>query len=98
MRHANARHVIVHARFGEDGISISVRDDGIGMDVARARQRALRGVSLGILGMEDRVSLLGGRLEITSTPGTGTEVAAFIPIARDGGRPSTNAGDGSERV
>ena len=85
MRHAKARHVIVHARLGDDGIFISVRDDGVGMDVGQARQRALRGVSLGILGMEDRVSLLGGRLEITSTLGAGTEVAAFIPIARDGG-------------
>ena len=58
------------------------------MDVRQARERGLRGVSLGILGMEERVSLLGGRLEITSAVGHGTEVALRIPIA---------GGQGSER-
>lgn len=82
-RHANARHVVVHARRVDGGVALSVRDDGGGMDVGLARQRALRGVSLGILGMEDRVTLLGGRLEISSDSGTGTDVTAFIPIAAD---------------
>jgi len=84
VRHARAQQVVVRARRTDGGIAISVRDDGVGMDVDRARQRALRGVGLGILGMEDRVVLLGGRLEITSTLGTGTEVAAFVPVAADG--------------
>jgi PAS domain S-box-containing protein len=81
MRHAAARHVTVKLRLADDVITIRVRDDGVGMDVAQARHRALRGVSMGILGMEDRVSLLGGRFAITSTVGTGTEVAASIPLA-----------------
>lgn len=84
MRHARAQQVVVRVRRTDGGIAISVRDDGVGMDVGGARRCALRGVSLGILGMEDRVALLGGRLEITSTLGNGTEVAAFVPIAGDG--------------
>jgi PAS domain S-box-containing protein len=98
MRHARARHVVVRARRADGGIAISIRDDGVGMDVGQARQHALRGVSLGVLGMEDRVSLLGGRLEITSTLGTGTEVAAFIPIAADGAASSERAGQSSKRA
>lgn len=86
MRHAGAQRVFVHARRTEDAIVLSVRDDGVGMDVRQARLRALRGVSLGILGMEDRVALLGGRLEIASTLGAGTEITATIPLTRERGR------------
>jgi PAS domain S-box-containing protein len=79
VRHANARHVTVSARQVESGIAIAVRDDGRGMDVGSARRGALLGASMGIFGMEERVSLLGGHFEIVSEVGEGTEVRAFIP-------------------
>jgi len=60
MRHAAARHVVVRVRRVTGGIAIAIRDDGCGMDVAQARRDALRGVSMGLLGMEERVSSLGG--------------------------------------
>ncbi|MEO6030025.1 MAG: PAS domain S-box protein, partial [Candidatus Binatia bacterium] len=67
MRHAGADHVTVRVQRIGGGIEILVHDDGCGMDVAGARRSALRGVSMGLLGMEERVSSLGGRLEVTST-------------------------------
>ena len=74
VRHANARTVEVNVRRERDEVNVKVRDDGAGFD-----SRFLRG--LGILGMEERVRRLGGRLQITSEPGRGTLVQAALPIA-----------------
>jgi len=51
----------------------------LGLATAAVQGGALIGASMGILGMEERVSLLGGRFEIFSQVGKGTEVRAFIP-------------------
>ena len=61
---------------------LSVRDDGHGFDPAAAAQRAARGESAGLSGMEERAQLAGGRLEIDAAPGRGTEVRAVFPLAR----------------
>ena len=53
-----------------------VRDDGVGFDVASAQQ----GGSLGLLGMRERLTLVGGEFDCKSTPGRGTEVHAFFPV------------------
>jgi len=55
-------------------VNVTVQDDGAGFDT-----RFLRG--LGILGMEERVRRLGGRLKISSQPGRGTVVTAALPVA-----------------
>ncbi|MFL6246489.1 MAG: GAF domain-containing protein [Thermoanaerobaculia bacterium] len=81
-RHANARNVWLEMRTGADALQLTVRDDGSGFDVTAARQRALRGESLGLLGMEERVSLMSGTLEVTSVPNAGTTVCATIPLSK----------------
>jgi signal transduction histidine kinase len=78
MRHARARQVWIHLHVGTRGAEVNVRDDGVGFDVAAARERAT-GVSLGLLGMEERVSSFGGELEVRSAPGEGTEIVARFP-------------------
>jgi two-component system sensor histidine kinase UhpB len=93
LRHARACTVWVELRRRDDEIQLSIRDDGIGFDVAEARQRALDGQSLGLLGMQERVALVGGRLDIDSRPERGTEIRVSIPIA--GGRHSGRAADDS---
>lgn len=80
LRHAEARHVMIVVRQVGSELQLVVRDDGKGMDVARARTRALRGGSMGLLGMEERASLLGGRFEIESIIARGTEVRAYFPL------------------
>lgn len=57
-----------------------VRDDGKGFDVAAAQARAMQGASLGLLGMQERVALVGGTTEFQSAPGEGTLVRARFPI------------------
>lgn len=79
-RHAQARRVTVDLRrHGE--LRLSIHDDGVGFDVAAARRRAIEGNSLGLLGMQERVSLVGGRLDVDSTPGCGTQVSVSLPLA-----------------
>ncbi len=74
VRHANARTVEVSVQKEGLKVVVSVRDDGAGFDT-----RFLRG--LGLLGMEERVRRLGGRLEISSGQGRGTLVQAALPVA-----------------
>ena len=52
----------------------------MGFDVAAARKRATWSPSLGLLGMEERVLLLGGQFTIKSAPGEGTGVRARFPL------------------
>jgi signal transduction histidine kinase len=72
-RHANARTVEVEVKRGDDRVHFSVRDDGAGFDT-----RFVRG--LGLLGMEERVRRLGGRLAIDSQLGRGTVISAELPV------------------
>ena len=80
VRHAQAKHVWFHLHILDDRLELNVRDDGIGFDAVAARARALGGASLGLLGMEERVSLVGGRFEVVSAPGNGTEVRAYLRV------------------
>jgi len=43
-------------------LELTIRDDGVGFDVQSALKRAAHGASLGLLGMEERVSLVGGQM------------------------------------
>jgi signal transduction histidine kinase len=74
VRHANARTVEVSVRKERQQVNVTVQDDGPGFDT-----RFMRG--LGLLGMEERVRRLGGRLKISSKPGRGTLVDAALPVA-----------------
>jgi signal transduction histidine kinase/CheY-like chemotaxis protein len=84
VRHAGARRVEVVLSRRDESLELIVRDDGAGFDVAAARQRAARGGSLGLLGMQERSALLGGRITIDSTPGHGTKVQLSVPLAEGG--------------
>lgn len=81
-RHAHARHVsVVLVRQGQE-VALVVEDDGAGFDVGAVRRGRS---SLGVLGMEERLALVGGSFVLESTPGQGTTVQARIPL---GGVPS----------
>jgi signal transduction histidine kinase len=82
VRHARARAVTVELRQADDLLHLWVRDDGVGFEVATVREQAVRGVSLGVLSMEERAALAGGGLEMKSEPGQGTEVHAWFPTRR----------------
>jgi len=73
-RHAAARSVRITVRAAGDRVLFTVRDDGAGFD-----KKVVRG--LGLLGMEERVRSLGGRLKIESQPGRGTTISAELPLS-----------------
>jgi PAS domain S-box-containing protein len=79
VRHAGARRARLVLRHLGDHLELIVSDDGRGFDVTDALRRAAEGGSLGILGMRERVTLLGGTLTIRAAPGRGTEVRAVVP-------------------
>jgi PAS domain S-box-containing protein len=81
VRHAGATRLAVSVQAIDGELVLSVRDDGRGFDPAAAAQRAARGESAGLSGMEERAQLAGGRLEIHAAPGRGTEVRAVFPLA-----------------
>ncbi len=81
-RHAQASTVAVNLHVKNDRLHLSVRDDGVGFDVASVREQAAGGASRGLLSMEERAGLAGGGLEFKSAPGQGTEVQAWFPLTR----------------
>ncbi len=73
---ASRAEVALVAESGE--LIVTVRDDGRGFDPATALDSRQR--SLGLFGMRERAALVGGRLSIESSPGSGTRVRLEIPV------------------
>ncbi len=62
-------------------ITLEIRDNGAGFDTERFRQpTSNEGLHLGLLGMQERIGLIGGKLRIQSKPGKGTLIAATVPF------------------
>ena len=80
IKHSQAQNVSIRLDFAESTISGEVRDDGVGFDFeeVQGEELALRGV--GLLGMEERINLLGGSFEVSSRPGEGTVVTFQVPL------------------
>ena len=55
---------------------LHVTDDGVGFDLVKAARRQK---SVGLLSMRERAELIGGTLQIQSTPGNGTAVTLLLP-------------------
>jgi PAS domain S-box-containing protein len=85
IRHARAATVAVELRAESDRVWLAVHDDGVGFDKGAMQERAAHGASVGLLSMKERASILGGELEVNSTPGRGTKIQAWFPLA--GARP-----------
>lgn len=76
-RHACAAHVSIEVTCMDDYISLNVRDDGAGFNVA-AQAGAPTG--LGLMGMRERMTMIGGDISIDSQPGAGTCLSATAPL------------------
>jgi PAS domain S-box-containing protein len=76
-RHANATEVSIRLELREGQLRLRVRDNGKGI----TQKETENPKSLGILGMRERVLLLGGRFSIRGKPGQGTTATVSIPIS-----------------
>jgi signal transduction histidine kinase/CheY-like chemotaxis protein len=95
-RHAQAQLVSVELSLLDGELLLVIRDDGVGFDVAAARERAAGGASLGLLGMQERALLIGGQVTIEAAQGQGAEVRARFPLI-DGWTMSRRSNDGGTR-
>ena len=74
VKHSRATRVSILLQRKNDGVVAVVEDDGTGFDRGGTRADAI-----GLAGMSERVSLAGGRLQVESSPGSGTTVVAEVP-------------------
>jgi signal transduction histidine kinase len=82
VRHAEATSVRIRVRFADENLHLQVNDDGKGFDLRPlgARERP----AWGLLGIEERATLLGGSASIRSFPGEGTQVEITVPYNASG--------------
>jgi two-component system sensor histidine kinase UhpB len=80
VRHADAGEVAVELRRRGVELVVTVTDNGRAFDLEEALTGAVKGRSMGLLGMQERVKLAGGWLKIESQPGQGTRVKAGFPV------------------
>ena len=91
-RHAAARNVEIRLNMNSGLTEVSIIDDGIGFDLTELSIETIKEIDskdfllpantrgLGLLGMQERIELLGGDLEIDSVPGSGTQIHIRVPI------------------
>jgi len=82
LRHAHATAVSVEMTFTQHRFGLVIIDDGVGFDPsAPPRGSGRRGRAQGLGNMRRRAELLGGELQVESTPGTGTRLSLTMPVA-----------------
>jgi signal transduction histidine kinase len=81
-RHAEAETVLVQARVEGGTLVVEIEDDGKGFDPGEVTRRAGR-PHFGLLGVRERVDLLGGKLTIDSAPGRGTRLHIEVPLPEE---------------
>ncbi|HEY3124710.1 MAG TPA: PAS domain-containing sensor histidine kinase [Thermoanaerobaculia bacterium] len=81
-RHSSAGHASIELTRERACLLCTVRDDGVGFDpdLLLSGDAGRRG--LGLLGVRERLDALGGRIQIRSAPGTGTELSVAVPLRR----------------
>jgi len=81
-KHAQAKSVRISLDSDGHLLKLAIHDDGVGFDQDAVRDRVLRTGSMGLIGMEERAQLAGGRLKVRSVLGGGCTVSAIFPLDR----------------
>jgi signal transduction histidine kinase len=79
-KHAAAQQVAVGLQIGANLVILTVHDDGVGFQVPHHLGHLLNDRHFGLVSLHERLSLVGGVLKISSSPGLGTEICAEIPL------------------
>jgi signal transduction histidine kinase len=80
LKHSDADQVRVELGRNEDTLLLKIEDNGVGFNHAKQRSAGLRQRGIGMLGMRERAALLGGLLDVVSSPGNGTCITSKVPI------------------
>ncbi|MFQ5613840.1 MAG: histidine kinase [Anaerolineae bacterium] len=78
-RHSQARNLDVHLKYAGGQVAMTLADDGQGFDLSAVDSAPELGRGLGLAGMQERASLVGGQVTVQSTPGRGTTVHVIVP-------------------
>lgn len=81
-RHSAASTARISLMAGDSNVTVEVQDNGRGFDTAQLGRPKQLSTGLGLLGMQERMTLLGGSLQINSQPGQGTRILAEVPMNR----------------
>ncbi|MEW6586545.1 MAG: ATP-binding protein, partial [Nitrospirota bacterium] len=79
-KHSKANNAKVSLRRESDYIAVTVEDDGVGFDAESPEFEIMKAASFGLFSTRERLTRLGGSLEITSRPGQGTKVIMVAPL------------------
>jgi two-component system sensor histidine kinase DegS len=77
LKHANAKEIKVKLEMAQEQITVLVKDNGQGFNIDERKDE-----SFGIIGMRERVELLGGKISINSKIGKGTTVLIKVPLPK----------------
>jgi len=83
IKHAQAKSVSVFMEQAGAELMITIQDDGVGFDTARLVQDNQANKGFGLFSVQERMTDLGGKLEIISQPGTGSKLVLHLPVAPD---------------
>ena len=78
-KHARARHISVGLTQSHAFVRLLIKDDGVGFDTNRPSSKRKGKGGLGLLGMRERASYVGGALKVKSSRLAGTEIEVRIP-------------------
>lgn len=92
-RHAHASRVEVSIQKLPDGLCMKIIDDGKSFQVRRVLH-AKGNIHLGLLGMRERLEMIGGSFNVESAPGKGTTICARIPLRNGRARRAENTTNG----
>jgi signal transduction histidine kinase len=76
LKHSQSSHFQVRLCGTRDVVRLSIRDEGVGFDAETAMNR--RG--LGLISMRERLTLVGGTMDVRSKLGGGTEIHCSVPL------------------
>jgi signal transduction histidine kinase len=76
-KHARAANVSIDLTRDGDRVRLSIEDDGVGISQVRNPARQ----TFGVAGMNERISTIGGKMTITSSPGQGTRIEVIAPVS-----------------
>jgi two-component system NarL family sensor kinase len=79
-KHARARHVALRVTSDGPLLRTSIRDDGVGFDLAALPLRKTGPGGMGLIDMKERATYVGGTCAVTSAPGQGTDILVTLPL------------------
>ena len=77
IKYASAKEVLVQLSKNEKNISLTVEDDGIGFDISTIKNKD----GIGLMSMQNRIHLLGGKMDIDSAINKGTSINIELPVS-----------------